>query len=94
MLILSGGKDEKIKPAISSIRYAVVGLIVIILSLFVVPKIGDLMGLGISNYITPKVVFQRISELSQRIFGGNDASSINIDSGGSSSDLPDDFSDL
>jgi hypothetical protein len=39
MLILSGGKDEKVKPAINSIRYAVVGLIIIILSIFVAPKV-------------------------------------------------------
>lgn len=43
MLILSGGKDEKVKPAINSIRYAAVGLIVIILSIFVAPKVGDIL---------------------------------------------------
>lgn len=35
MLILSGGKDEKVKPAVNSIRYAVMGIIIIILSIFV-----------------------------------------------------------
>jgi hypothetical protein len=39
MLILSGGKDEKVKPAVNSIRFAVLGIIVIIIALFVTPKI-------------------------------------------------------
>jgi hypothetical protein len=69
MLILSGGKDEKVKPAINSIRYAVVGLIIIILSIFVAPKIGDLLGLNISSYVSPKVIFSTIQDLSGKIFG-------------------------
>jgi hypothetical protein len=43
MLILSGGKDEKVKPAINSIRYSVIGLIVIVIALFVAPKIVEFM---------------------------------------------------
>ena len=64
MLILSGGKDEKVKPAINSIRYAVVGLIVIILSIFVAPKVGDLLGLNVSTYVSPGVIFSTIQDLS------------------------------
>ncbi len=45
MLILSGGKDEKVKPAINSIRYSVIGLIVIVIALFITPKIVEFMGL-------------------------------------------------
>lgn len=69
MLILSGGKDEKVKPAINSIRYAVVGLIVIILSIFVAPKMGDLLGLNVSQYVSPKVIFSTIQDLSTKFFG-------------------------
>lgn len=94
MLILSGGKDEKVKPAVSSIRYAVVGLIVIILSIFVVPKAGDLLGLQVSQYVTPDIIFSRIGELSRRIFGGSTSSSYGTTSIDGSSNLPDDFSDL
>lgn len=39
MLILSGGKDEKVKPAINSIRYAVIGIIVIVIAIFIAPKV-------------------------------------------------------
>ena len=44
MLILSGGKDEKVKPAINSIRYAVIGIIVIVIAIFVAPKVSELLG--------------------------------------------------
>ena len=57
------------KPAINSIRYAVVGLIVIILSIFVAPKIGDLLGLNVSTYVSPKVIFATIQDLSGKFFG-------------------------
>lgn len=43
MLILSGGKDEKVKTAVNSIRFAVLGIIVITISLFLLPKIGDML---------------------------------------------------
>lgn len=43
MLILSGGKDEKVKPAINSIRYAVIGIIVIVVAIFVAPKVSEML---------------------------------------------------
>ena len=43
MLILSGGKDEKVKPAINSIRYAVIGIIVIVIAIFVAPKVSEML---------------------------------------------------
>ncbi len=38
MLVLSGGKDDKVKPAINSIRYAVIGIIIIIISILILPQ--------------------------------------------------------
>jgi hypothetical protein len=69
MLILSGGKDEKVKPAVNSIRFAVLGIIVIIIALFVTPKIGDMLGLNVSQYVDPKEIFSTIQGLSSRFFG-------------------------
>lgn len=93
MLILSGGKDEKVKPAINSIRYAVLGIILIVISIFAAPKLGDLLGLNVSRYVSPRAIFATIQELSGKFFGRQDT----IDIGGSSSDneaLPSDFSNL
>jgi hypothetical protein len=69
MLILSGGKDEKVKPAINSIRYAVIGIIVIVVAIFVAPKISEMLGLGQHDYLSPKSVFDTIKMLMNRIFG-------------------------
>lgn len=68
-LILSGGKDEKVKPAVNSIRFAVLGIIVIIVALFVTPKVGDMLGLNVSQYVDPQEIFQTIQGLSGKFFG-------------------------
>ena len=93
MLILSGGKDDKVKPAINSIRYAVIGIIIIIISIFVIPKAGDLLGLNVSSYISPESVFSTIQVLSKKIFNPS-SSSVNVGGGSSNSTLPSDFSNL
>lgn len=78
MLILSGGKDDKVKPAINSIRYAVIGIIIIILSIFIVPKAGDFLGLNVSSYISPQNIFSTIQTLSQKIFSASSTGSPSI----------------
>lgn len=93
MLILSGGKDEKVKPAINSIRYAAVGLIVIILSIFVAPKVGDMLGLNVSQYVSPQVIFSTVQDLSGKFFGNKDSIDLAPNSSGGNT-LPSDFSNL
>ncbi len=72
MLILSGWKDEKVKPAINSIRYAVIGIVVIVISIFVAPKAAEMLGLGNHDYLSPNSIFETIKVLTNRIFGGGD----------------------
>jgi hypothetical protein len=62
-LILSGGKDEKIKPAINTIRYAVIGIIVTVFTIFVFPILGRLLGLDVEKYAEPKRIFEKIEEI-------------------------------
>ncbi len=50
--ILSGGEDEKIKRAINTIRYAIIGLIITILSFTVVTIIGRMFGLNFLDYLS------------------------------------------
>lgn len=71
MLVLSGGKDDKVKPAINSIRYAAIGVIIIIISILVLPKFGDVLGLQVSEYLSPWAIFQTVSDLANKIFGGD-----------------------
>lgn len=76
LLILSWGKDEKIKPAINSIRYALVGLILIVISIFIFPKVAGLLGLDVTKYSSPDKIFNKIEEIGDKIFW-NDSSSLN-----------------
>lgn len=49
--ILSGGQEDKIKSAVSTIRYAIIGLIVTILATVIIGTVGKAMGLDIIKYI-------------------------------------------
>jgi hypothetical protein len=91
MLILSGGKDEKVKPAINSIRYAVVGIIVIVIAIFVAPKVSEMLGLGTHQYLSPQNIFNTIKVLMNQIFGSGDDTYFD---GSSTSTLPEGFSDF
>jgi Type IV secretion system pilin len=90
MLILSGGKDEKVKPAINSIRYAVIGIIVIVIAIFVAPKVSEMLGLGTHDYLSPKSIFDTIQQLMGKIFGGGSGGSFTP----STDTIPSDFSDI
>ena len=94
-LILSWGKEEKIKPAINSIRFAVLWLLLIIVSIFVLPKIWDLLWLWISRYVSPNVIFKEIKQISNKIFDwSNSDSSASSTTTDSSTDVPSNFWDL
>lgn len=96
LLILSWGKDEKIKPAINSIRYALIGLWVIVLSIFVFPKLAGLLGLDVSKYSSPDKIFMEIKNIGDKIFGNSSSGDINLNGTDIKSveTLPTDFSDL
>ncbi len=49
--ILSGGQEDKIKSAVSTIRYSIIGLIITILAVVIVGTIGRALGLDIIKYI-------------------------------------------
>jgi hypothetical protein len=88
MLILSGGKDEKVKPAINSIRYSVIGIVVIVIAIFVAPKAAEMLGLWQHDYLSPKSIFDTIKVLMSRIFGWDAGTSSGMD------EVPLDFNDI
>ncbi len=92
MLILSWWKEDKVKPAMNHIRYSIIWLILIILSIFVLPKIWDMLQLNVSKYISPNSVFSTIQDLSNKFFGPKDE--INLNPNSSNTSLPANFSDL
>ncbi|HLG25261.1 MAG TPA: hypothetical protein VI588_00500 [Candidatus Gracilibacteria bacterium] len=61
--ILSGGQEDKIKQAVSTIRYAIIGLIITVLSVVIVGTVGRALGLDIIKYIDFGQVIQTISDI-------------------------------
>lgn len=59
-MILSGGNEEKIKPAVNHIRHAVIGVIFLIGILFIFPIIINLFGLSYGEYMKPRAIFATI----------------------------------
>ncbi|MDD4151156.1 MAG: hypothetical protein PHR68_00935 [Candidatus Gracilibacteria bacterium] len=97
LLILSGGKDDKMKPAINSIRYSIIGFIVIVLSIYIFPRIAGLLGLDVSKYSSPDKIFKQIKSIGDKVLGTGSNSSTEIDVNSSNNtlnELPEDFSDL
>jgi hypothetical protein len=94
-LILSGGKDDKIKPAINTIRFAVIWVVVTVLTIFLFPVFGRLLGLDVERYAKPQRIFEKIEEIGDKIFGWT-SSTTQYDTSDPNSldDFPADFSDL
>lgn len=69
--ILSGGNDEKIKSAVNTIRYSIVGLIVTILSFTFIMIVGRIFGLNLLDYISYEQIKCSVNRLIQ--FGENPA---------------------
>src|SRR3990167_7879860 len=65
--ILSGGQEDKIKQAVSTIRYAIIGLIITVLAVVIVNAIGRILGLNTIEYIN----FAEIMDLIQQISDDN-----------------------
>ena len=71
LMILSGGKEDKMKSAVNMIRYAVIGLFLIIVLLFVVPKAGDVLGFPISEYLNPRIIFNTMQQIANKFFNAS-----------------------
>ncbi|MCD6109996.1 hypothetical protein J7J83_04530 [bacterium] len=61
--ILSGGQEEKIKQAVSTIRYAIIGLIVTVLAVVIVATVGKALGLDIIRYINFSDIIQTVTTI-------------------------------
>ncbi len=94
LLILSGGKDDKIKPAINTIRYAIIGIVVTVLTIFLFPFFWNLLGLDVEKYAQPKRIFEKIQEIGNKIFWQNDMVTPADGDIKSIDEFPSDFSDL
>lgn len=68
--ILSGGAEDKIKQAVSTIRYAIIGLIITMLSVAIVAIVGRAMGLNVIQYINLGEIFDLIANITSGVDGG------------------------
>lgn len=68
--ILSGGQEEKIKQAVHSIRYAIIGLIVTILSVTIIKILGLIFGFDLLSLITWDRITQLMNKVVNRVVSG------------------------
>ena len=74
--ILSGGQEDKIKQAVSTIRYAIIGLIITIFAVIIVGAVGRFLGVDILQYINFNEIIQSISSIAGSV---NNTSSGSLD---------------
>jgi hypothetical protein len=73
--ILSGGQEEKIKRAVHTIRYAIIGLIVTIMSVTIIKIVGYIFGFDLLSLISWDKISALMSNLIDRIVSGSSSTS-------------------
>ena len=74
--ILSGGQEEKIKQAVHTIRYAIIGLVVTILSVTIIKIVGYIFGFDLLSLISWQKISLLMSNLVDRIVSGGAGGSL------------------
>lgn len=74
--ILSGGQEDKIKQAVHTIRYAIIGLIVTILSVTIIKILGLVFGFDLLSLITWDRITSLMNDLINKIATGSTSSSL------------------
>jgi hypothetical protein len=69
--ILSGGEEEKIKKAIHTIRYAIIGLVVTIFSVTIIAIVGSIFDFDLTSYIRWSTMTDMVSNIIDRITDTN-----------------------
>jgi len=63
--ILSGGQEDKIKTAVHTIRYAIIGLVVTFLAVIMITVVGRILDLDLISYLR----WEKITALISKIMG-------------------------
>lgn len=74
--ILSGGQEDKIKQAVSTIRYAIIGLVVTIFAVVIVAFVGKALGLNVIEYINLGEIFDLIKNITSSAGSGGGLDSL------------------
>ena len=89
LMILSWWKEDKITPALNTIRYAIFWVIVTVATIFLFPILGRILGIDVDKYAKPSRIFEKIEELWNNIFWSWNNSVIITNS--RNDELPSDF---
>lgn len=73
--ILSGGQEDKIKQAVHTIRYAIIGLIVTIFSVTIIKILGLIFGFDLLSVISWDKISVLMNDLVDKIAGSSSGSS-------------------
>lgn len=85
LLVISGGDEHKVHPAINMIRYSVIGLLVMIVIILITPAVSKALGFeSVGEKFSPSNIFSTMKCVSDRIFGKTDVSCFDVASGRSS----------
>jgi len=68
--IMSGGQEDKIRQAVHTIRYAIIGLIVTIMSVTIIKIVGFIFGFDLLSVISWDRITFLMSQLIDRIISG------------------------
>lgn len=74
-LILSGGQDDKIKEAVNTIRYAVIGLVITVLAFAFIYLLGNVFDVQVGEYINVERIYNILSSVFERVVNGKNSSS-------------------
>lgn len=90
LMVISGGDEDRVKKAVNHIRYAALGILVLVVIVLVVPSFLKILHLPYGEYFQPGVIFDSIRELASNIFQPSEYSLYDP----ASSWLPPDFTTL
>ena len=72
-LILSGGQDDKIKEAVNTIRYAVIGLVITVLAFAFIYLLGNVFDVQVGEYINVDRIYSILSSVFDRVVNGKNS---------------------
>lgn len=67
-MVISGGDEDRVKKAVNHIRYAALGILVLVVIVLVVPSFLKILHLPYGEYFQPGAIFDSIRELASNIF--------------------------
>lgn len=76
--ILSAGQEDKIKSAVHTIRYAVIGLVVTIFAIVAVQIVGQIFGFNLIPYLSWNGMREMIGEVFERLMGSSGQGGSNV----------------